>query len=132
MVGSLSSNNKVEKKKLKSSQKSSEDVVDFFKKKVIELGTDYVKNNINISKEDVANYVQKQLEKKFEKKIKREVKRHVVIYLAYLMIVLALVFLSYSLFEVIVYVLELPLFVTNILFGIFLLSLGALLYFYIS
>ena len=104
------------------------DLFDSFKKKLIDLGIDYVKTNFKFKKEDIAQYVEKHIQKNLEIKVKKEVRKQTYKFSSYVLLGLGFSFITYFILDLIVILLQLPAILTNLLFGLFLALFGALLY----
>ena len=99
-------------------------LIDALKVKLIEMGTDYIKKKLESTKNDIL----KHLEKTIEKKVKREVRKYSYTLAAYLSLVLGGLFVLYGLIATIVYLLNLPLFITSIIFGFIFIIFGVIVY----
>jgi hypothetical protein len=94
------------------------------KSRLVDMATDYVKKNFENTKKDVLKYV----ERTIEKKIKKEVRKYTYTGVAISLFILSLLFIVYGIIGVLMYMFELPSFVTNIIFGAILLIVGLIVY----
>jgi len=100
-------------------------IIDILKAKLIEAGTEYFKENINKTKKQVFKYV----EKNIETKIKKEIKKNLIKLSSYIFLGVAGIFLLYGILDIIVNLLLLPIYLTNIFFGLILGIIGLIFYF---
>ncbi len=98
--------------------------VNSIKSRLVEMATDYVKKNFENTKNDVLKYV----EKTIEKKIKKEVRKYAYTSAAIVLFILSLLFIIYGIIGALSYLLEIPSFMTNIIFGALLLIVGLVVY----
>jgi len=99
-------------------------LVDTFKDKLIEVGVDYFKKNVEKTKKDILKYV----EKTIEMKIKKEIKKYSFITVSFILMGLGSLFVLFGMIAGIVYLLNLPTFFTSIFFGGLLLLIGIIIY----
>jgi len=107
---------------------NSNGIIDEFKKKSVELITEYCKTRLNDSKQDIARYIEKQLERKIKNEIKKEVKKITMLSSAFVMFAIGGLFFLYGVFESILYFLELPSLFVNLSFSLFILIIGFVFY----
>jgi len=98
-------------------------ITDILKSKLLEVGKEYLKDNLNKTK----NQILKSIEKTFEKKIKKEIKKSIYKILSYVLLSLGGLFLLYGILIIILELLLLPSYLANILFGFILIIIGFLL-----
>ncbi len=99
-------------------------LIDMAKAKLIEIGVDYFKKNIETSKKEIFKYI----EKNIERKIKNEIKKQSFKIISLILFGLGIIFLIYSFFQILVLLLNLELFFVNILFGLTSVLIGIILY----
>jgi len=99
-------------------------IVDSMKQKALEFGTQYFKEKVETTKDDILKYV----EKIIEEKIKKELRKLVFGLISLILLSFGLIFIIYSGFETLVYFLGLPDFFVNIFFGILLLLFSFIIY----
>lgn len=97
---------------------------DAIKSKLIEIGVDYFKKNIEKSKQEIVKY----LEKSIEKKIKKEVKRATDKALFIVFVSLGALFVLYGIIAGVVEALGLAPFITQLVFGLLFLLVGVIFY----
>jgi len=103
---------------------STSNLANSVKKKFIEIGVDYFKERVESTKEDILKYV----EKIIEKKIKRELQRLVYTVISAIIGILGCLFLVYGAIDLIIYLLEFPEVLTNLIFGVILLIVALIVY----
>ena len=105
-----------------------DDMFDSFKKKLIEFGIDYVKKNFNFKKEDVAKYVERHIQRTLEVRVRREVRKQVFRFSSYALLGLGGLFVVYFVLDLVASLLLIPDYFTNLLFGLFLVLMGFVLF----
>lgn len=98
--------------------------VDTLKEKLVDVASDYFKRNYERTKADVMKYI----EKTIERKIRKEVRKYAYTSAAYFLFLFGIVFLIYGGIGAVVYLLNLPSFLTNVIFGILAVGIGAVVY----
>lgn len=99
-------------------------LIDSVKLKLIEVGADYFKKKFETSKKDIIKYIEKEI----DKKIRKEVRKITVKIIFYILLSLGGIFLLFGIFSAVIYLLELPEFLTSILFGLFLILIGVFIW----
>lgn len=105
-----------------------ENLFDSLKKKVVSLGIEYLRKNLQVQVEDVFKNAEVYLKRKVERRIRYEVRRQVFNFLVVLFLFLGIGFLVYFLIDLMVLYLEIPVVFTNLLFGLFLILFSLVLY----
>lgn len=98
------------------------------KDKLIEIGTDYAKNNIKTIQKDISKHIEKYVEYKIKKRIRLEIKKHTFLFISYLVLFLGIIFIMYFITQSLIILLNLPLITTNLIFGLLLIIISTLLY----
>jgi len=111
---------------VKTIKKKENGLFDSIKNKLIELGIDFVKKNIETTKDQILKYIEKNL----ERRIKREIKRYITLSFGIFIVIIGTLFILYSTFEFIGYLLQFPSFIINLFYGLFLLIIGLFMYYY--
>lgn len=112
---------KVEKTLKKSTTNT---IFESIKNKLIEVGVEYVKANMEQSKSAIFGFI----ERNIENRIRKEVKRYQMLTLGLIILIIGILFILYSGFEFISYLAGFPSFLTNLVFGFFLLLVGSIIY----
>ena len=99
-------------------------ITDILKAKLIEAATDYFKENLDKTKNQVFKYV----EKNVERKIKKEIKKNLMKLTSFILLGLGSLFLIYGILVIIINLLLLPNYLTNIFFGLLILIIGLILW----
>jgi len=99
-------------------------IVDSMKQKALEFGTQYFKEKVETTKEDILKYV----EKIIEEKIKKELKKIIFGVISLIFLSFGIIFIVYSGLGALVFLLNLPEFFVNIFFGILLLLTSFIVY----
>ena len=100
------------------------DIVQSAKKKLVEFGVEYFKEKVETTKDDIIKYV----EKTIERKIKKEIHKIVYTIISLVIGILGSLFLVYGALDIIVNLLKLPEFLTNIFFGLLLVTVSLIIY----
>jgi len=100
--------------------KKPQGIVDSIKLKLLEIGTEYVKKNVENSKKEILKYI----EKNIERKIKRELKKIINKIISIVLLAIGGLFLLYGTISVISFIFNFPTFVTILIFGLILTSIG--------
>lgn len=100
------------------------DIVQSAKKKLIEFGVEYFKEKVETTKDDILKYV----EKSIERKIKKEIHKITFTIISILVGILGSLFLVYGALDMIIYMLKLPEFLTNLFFGLILITISLIVY----
>lgn len=108
----------------KSKNRESFGIVDEIKSKLFEIGIDYLKRNVENSKREILRYI----EKNIEIKIKREIEKISIKLMGGFFVGLGVFFLLYGLIAALIYVLQLPTFTANIIFGLLFAIIGLIIY----
>ena len=104
-------------------------IFDEIKHKISEFIMDYAKKSLIRSQKEIFNYVEKQIELKIKKELKKLVRKYSFIISGIILLGIGLLFLFYSLFEIIFYLLEVPEIFLNLTYGLFLIAVGFILYY---
>jgi len=99
-------------------------ILESLKSKLIEVGVDYAKKNIEQSKKQIVKYIEKNIEKKIKKEIKKTVNKSI----AFILFGLGASFLLFGFISMIVSLLSLPTFISPLTFGGFLFLVGLIIY----
>lgn len=98
--------------------------VDSIKGRLTEVASDYFKKKFENTKEDVMKYI----ERTIQKKIKREIRKYTYTGISISLFLFGSLFLIYGAIATIVFLLSIPMFLTNIIFGSLLLVVGWFVY----
>lgn len=110
--------------KTQNQKSSAHNIFENVKNKLIEVGVEYVKANMEQSKSAIFGFI----EKNIEARIKKEIRRYQMITLGLIVLLIGVLFVLYSAFEFISYLANFPSFLTNLIFGFFLLIIGSIIY----
>lgn len=99
-------------------------IIDSMKLKAIEFGTEYFKEKIENTKEDIIKYI----EKTIEQKIKTELRKFIYSTISIILLTFGIVFLIYGGINALTELLNLPQYFSNIFFGILLLLISFIIY----
>lgn len=121
--GEVLNNAEIIKNKNQKSPVSS--IFESIKNKLIEVGVEYVKTNMEQSKNAIFGFI----EKNIENRIRKEIRRYQMIFLGSTILLIGLLFVLYGGFEFISYLAGFPQFITNLLYGFCLLIVGSIIYF---
>lgn len=114
----------VELEKISNKKNNTSTIFESVKNKLIEVGVEYVKSNMEQSKSAIFGFI----ERNIEARIKKEIRRYQMITLGLVVLIIGILFVLYSAFEFISYLAGFPSFLTNLLFGFFLLIIGSIIY----
>jgi len=104
----------------KNDKKEGVSFFDSIKLKLLDMAQDYIKEKVEVSK----NEILKGIERRFEKKIKREIRKIVNNSIFLVLILLGGLFLLLGGFMAVSYILNLPYFVSFLSFGFFLIIIA--------
>jgi len=114
----------VKVEKIQQSKNQNRTIFETIKSKLIEMGVEYVKTNIEQSKNAIFGFI----EKNIERRIRKEIRRYQFLLLSSIILLIGILFMLYATFQFISYIAELPLFITNLAFGFFLVIIGSIIY----
>lgn len=100
------------------------DMIDKFKDRILDIVLDYLKDNVRKSGQEMLM----QIEKRIERKIKREVKRYTLKVLSATLLLLGFLFVLYGMVAGVVYFLELPQFISPLVYGLLILVIGTIVF----
>ena len=100
-------------------------IFESIKNKLIEVGVEYVKANMEQSKNAILGFI----ERNIENRIRKEIRRYQMLTLGLIILMIGALFILYGGFEFISYLAGFPSFVTNLIFGFSLLVVGSIIYF---
>lgn len=103
-------------------------IVEELKKKAVEWIINYSKQKINESKYEIAKYLESQIEKKVKNEIQKQIRKYSFLLSALILFVLGGLFLLYSVFELIFYLLNIPSVFLNLSYSLFIIIIGLVLY----
>ena len=98
-----------------------DDIVSVFLKKFGDFVFNY------IGKSQISKDIQGSVKRTLKDIIKREIRKYTLSILSVIVIIIGMMFLMYGIIAAVLYLLELPLFLTNIIFGFVLLIIGLII-----
>ena len=114
----------VKVEKIQNNKNQNKTLFETIKSKLIEMGVEYVKTNIEQSKNAIFGFI----EKNIERRIRKEIRRYQFLLLSSIILLIGILFMLYAAFQFIAYIANLPLFLTNLIFGFFLILIGSIIY----
>lgn len=105
-------------------------IIEEVKSRLIEGAISYAKKNLESSKNDIFNYVERRIKSNLENKVKQEVRRYKYLTIGLFLLTLGILLLVYGILQIIASLLILPSFIVNITYSIILILFGV--YFYLA
>jgi len=108
--------------------KSKRGIFEDIKNKLVDIALDYAKKNIESSKKEIATYIESKIKANIENRVKKELKRYSLLIFSLVILLIGILLLGYSLFEIFGAFFDIPTYFVNLAYSLFLLFIGSIVF----